>query len=58
MPDLKSQSPTTIVGLVIIGVASLLALTLDGGNDFNNVMATVDAAIFGLALVVVGSRRA
>jgi len=51
---MSQPSPPTgaIIGISIIVLAIAAAFLLDGRNDFNNVMGSVNAAILGLAIVV------
>lgn len=56
MSQNQLPSPLAMFGLLIILGATLFSTALDGRNDLNNVMTTVNTSIFGLALVVLGSR--
>lgn len=53
MPKLSKM---TLAGFAVIVVAFIGATIFDGRNDFNNVMATVNLAVLGLGLVIVGSK--
>jgi hypothetical protein len=44
------------IGLGVIAVSVVGAAIFDGHNDMNNVLATVNLAILGLALTRAGSR--
>jgi hypothetical protein len=51
------MSTATKAGLVIILLFAFLTLALDGRNDFNNNIACLEFSIFGLGLVILGTRQ-